>query len=272
MGESKKEQRKQEALEIRQKMRKNKATYAIFIILRIFIVLVAVVAFIRGRYENVFVCLMTMLLMFAPAIIKHKLQVSLPSVLESIILVFIFCAEILGEIGSFYTKIPFWDTMLHTVNGFLCAAIGFALLDILNRDSNIKMQLSPFFLAIVAFCFSMTIGVLWEFFEFGADMLLHTDMQKDHVFTYISSVMLNPDNLNQPVVIENITQTAVNGSVLPLNGYLDVGIYDTMKDLIVNFIGAVVFSVIGFFYVKTRGKGKFAKQFIPTVESDKTDA
>ena len=82
-------------------------------------------------------------------------------------LLFIFSAEILGEISSFYVLFPFWDTTLHTLNGFLAAAIGFSLVDLLNRSDRVKFDLSPLFLSITAFCFSMTIGVLWEFFEFA---------------------------------------------------------------------------------------------------------
>ena len=187
-----------------------------------------------------------------------------------IVLLFIFAAEILGELQSYYVKFPYWDTMLHTVNGFLFAAFGFALVDIFNRNQKFSVRMSPLYLAIVAFCFSMTIGVLWEFFEFGCDRIFGTDMQKDFVVTSFSSVYLNPDGVNIPVVVDNIADTAVNGQSLGINGYLDIGLFDTMKDLIVNFIGAVIFSVIGFIYVKGRekGRGTIARQFIPIVLND----
>ena len=159
--------------------------------------------------------------------------------------------------------------MLHTLNGFLCAAVGFALLDIVNRNEKFKFELSPLYLAIVAFCFSMTIGVLWEFFEYFCDLLLKTDMQKDTVIHFISSTYIDATASNKAVIIEGIKEVMVDGQKLPVSGYLDVGLYDTMKDLLVNFIGAVVFSVIGFFYVKTRGKGKFAKNFIPVINKQK---
>lgn len=122
-------------------------------------------------------------------------------------------------------------------------------------------------MAIVAFCFSMTIGVLWEFFEFSADLFLHTDMQKDTILNGISSVALNPEPVNVPIRIDNITSTVVNGETLPIRGYLDIGLFDTMKDLFVNFIGAVVFSVFGFFYAKHRGKKTtFVENIIPQPE------
>ena len=111
----------------------------------------------------------------------------------------------------------------------------------------------------------MTVGVLWEFFEFGMDRLFHMDMQKDTVVSSITSVMLDPTNSNIPVTIDNITSVQVNGQELGFGGYLDIGLYDTMKDLFVNFIGAVVFSTIGYFYIKQRGKGKLARAFIPTI-------
>ena len=186
-----------------------------------------------------------------------------------IMLLFIFSAEILGEIHNYYVKVPYWDTVLHTLNGFLFAAIGFSLLDIINRNPRFKFQLSPMYLAIVAFCFSMTIGVLWEFFEFGADFLFNKDMQKDVIVHTINSVTLNPAHQNIPHTIDNITSVVVNGKDMGLGGYLDIGLYDTMKDLIVNFIGAIIFSVIGYFYIKGRGKGKFAKKFIPVIEEEK---
>ena len=125
-------------------------------------------------------------------------------------------------------------------------------------------------MALAAFCFSMTIGVLWEFFEFSADLFLRTDMQKDTILTSISSVLLNPEPVNVPIRIQDITSTVVNGQNLGIHGYLDIGLYDTMKDLFVNFIGAVVFSVFGFFYVQHRGKKSFVENVIPTVETEES--
>ena len=103
----------------------------------------------------------------------------------------------------------------------------------------------------------MTIGVLWEFFEFGMDRLFHMDMQKDTIVHTISSVMLDPTNKNIPITIDGITSVAVNGKDLGFDGYLDIGLYDTMEDLLVNFI-----------YIKRRGKGRIAKAFIPTITTE----
>lgn len=246
---------------------------AVYIILQALVIVAIVAQSFKGNFENVFLCVLTLFLFTLPSFLERTIRVEIPDTLEIIILLFIFAAEILGEIQAYYIQYPYWDTMLHTLNGFLCAAIGFSLLDILNRNEKLKFSLSPVYLAVVAFCFSMTIGVLWEFFEFSMDQLFLLDMQKDTVVNSIGSVMLDPTGGNHPVSIKHITDVIVvtaDGAQqsLGLGGYLDIGIIDTMKDLFVNFIGAVVFSTIGFFYVKNRGKGKFAPQFIPTVVDD----
>ena len=249
---------------------KKGAVVTVYIVLRLAVILVLIAQFFKGNFENVFLCILTLILFLVPTFIERKIHVDLPDTLEIIIMLFIFAAEILGEIQAYYITFHYWDTMLHTINGFLCAAIGFALVDILNRSERFSIQLSPLFLAITAFCFSMTIGVLWEFFECTMDQFFFLDMQKDTVVNTISSVMLDPAGGNHPTIIRDITDVIVvtaDGAqhALGLGGYLDIGILDTMKDLFVNFIGAVIFSIIGYFYVKSRGKGRFARRFIPQV-------
>ncbi len=253
---------------------KNKTTLTVYLVLRGLVIFVLIRSLLRREYQSMFLCALSLVLMVLPSIISKKLKIVLPSTLEIIILLFIFAAEILGEIHSFYVRIPNWDTMLHTINGFLCAAIGFCLVDMLNRDDQFSFKLSPLYLAIVSFCFSMTVGVLWEFYEFGVDQLLGMDMQKDTVVHVINSVNLDPTRSNTVIHIQDIVDTIVVHSdgtqeSLGLGGYLDLGIIDTMKDLLVNFIGAVVFSTIGYFYVKQEGKGKVANRFIPKVEPNK---
>lgn len=247
----------------------------IHIVLIVLVLLILIARLFRGDFYSAFLCLLTLLLFNIPIIADRTLKIKLPGTLEIIILLFIFAAEILGELGSFYTKIPWWDTMLHTTNGFLMAAIGFSLIDVLNNHPKFHIKLSPLFVAVVAFCFSMTIGVLWEFFEFGADILLNKDMQKDSIINNIASTELNPDGINKEVRITNIEKTIIvyteNGEKKEFiieNGYLDVGIRDTMEDLIVNCIGAAVFSMIGYFYILGRNKGRFVAHFIPQMKTD----
>ena len=161
-----------------------------------------------------FLCILTLLLLLAPAFIQVQFRIELPSVLEVIVLVFVFSAEILGEISSFYEIFPFWDT----------------------------------------------------------DQLFGFDMQKDAIVHSISSVMLDPTHTNHAIRINDITQVTVNGQDLGLGGYLDIGLIDTMEDLVVNFIGAVVFSVFGFLYVKNRGKkDSIISRFVPRRKSADRD-
>ena len=242
----------------------------VYILLRTSVVLVMLAQIFNRNFENVFLCVLTLILFMMPSFMQKKLDVQLPNTLEIIILLFIYAAEILGEIGAYYVTFPYWDTVLHTLNGFLCAAIGFSLVDILNRRNSGRFHLSPLYLAIVAFCFSMTVGVIWEFFECTMDQLFFLDMQKDTVVNAIGSIMLDPAGSNHPIVIKDIADVIVmqsDGTQIPLGlgGYLDIGLLDTMEDLFVNFIGALTFSIIGYFYVRSRGKNKFAKRFIPVV-------
>ncbi len=256
---------KDTARRLKATIRQQPAVFSVYVVLRLIVVAELVLSILRGEYESAFICLLVLILFILPFFIQQNFGIQLPTTLEIIILLFIFAAEILGELEGYFITYPNWDTMLHTTTGFLCAATGFALIDILNRNSRIKFQLSPIYVALAAFCFSMTVGVLWEFFEFGMDRLFHLDMQKDTVVQSITSVMLDPTNSNTPITIDGIHSVAVNGNDLGFDGYLDIGLYDTMEDLFVNFIGAVTFSVIGYFYIKHRGKGKLAQAFIPTL-------
>lgn len=252
-------------------LREHRSSFIVYVTLRILVILMMILQIFNRNYENVFLCILTLILLIVPSFIQINLKIEIPTGLEISMLVFIFAAEILGEIQAYYIRFPFWDTVLHTINGFLMAAIGFALVDILNRSEKITFRLSPVYLAIVAFCFSMTIGVIWEFFEFSMDMFFGLDMQKDTIVHSIHSVMLDPAGGNVPTGIDNIQDVTVNGESLGLGGYLDIGLIDTMKDLLVNFVGAVVFSVIGYFYVKHRGKGRFAKRLIPRLKTKDAD-
>ena len=252
-------------------IKRQPAVFTVYMVLRLIVLATLVSSILRGEYESAFICLLVLALFMLPFFIQQNFGIELPSTLEIIILLFIFAAEILGELKCYFITFSHWDSMLHTTTGFLCAATGFALIDILNHNSRIKFQLSPIYVALTAFCFSMTVGVLWEFFEFGMDRLFLMDMQKDTVVQSITSVMLDPTNSNIPVTIDGITSVAVNGQDLGFNGYLDIGLYDTMKDLFVNFVGAVVFSTIGYFYIKHRGQGKLAKAFIPTITEKESE-
>ncbi len=248
-----------------ERTKENKTAFIIYTVLRILIVVVMVRAIIIGNYEGVFTCVLTLLLLLIPSFLKGALRISIPPLFESIIYLFIFSANILGELAHFYSHIPIWDTMLHTLNGFLFAAVGFSTVDLLNRNSK-KIKLSPLYITLVAFCVSMTIGVLWEFFECGMDLFFGKDMQKDFIIDTIRSCKLDPTG-NQKIVevkdIVNTTITTRSGEVTTVEGgYLDIGLLDTMKDMFVNFIGAVVFCIFGFIYETVGSKNKTAAMVV----------
>ncbi|MBQ4332367.1 MAG: hypothetical protein IJC33_01125 [Clostridia bacterium] len=248
--------------------RRSPGLTAIYVVLRVIVITMLVLNILQKEYESAFICGLALVLFMIPSALERRLRIDIPSVMEVVILLFIFAAEILGELESYYLQYPYWDTMLHTVNGFLCAAVGFSLIDILTRNKQEKFRLSPLYVALVAFCFSMTIGVLWEFFEYGMDVLFHTDMQKDTVIGSVFSASLGAGPVT---ALEEISSVTVNGRELGVEGYLDIGLHDTMADLFVNFIGAVVFSALGYVYIRGRGtgrSGRVLRHFLPALEED----
>ncbi|MGI6027768.1 MAG: hypothetical protein ACOX7G_12495 [Candidatus Scatomorpha sp.] len=232
------------------KRKEEPAAFWTYVVLRFIVIVILIRCILRSDIESAFVCVLVLVIYTLPQLIETKLDIEIPTALEVIIFVFVFAAEIMGELQAYFIKYSNWDTILHTTSGFLCAAVGFSLVDLLNRSDNVKVQLSPGYLAITAFCFSMTIGVLWEFIEFSADRLFLLDMQKDTIVNQISSVSLDPTNTNISITVKDIQDvilvTGEGEMPLGLGGFLDIGIYDTMEDLFVNFIGAVVFSVVAF--------------------------
>lgn len=247
---------------------KKKRKITVFLILRMLVLLCMVDQGFNANWNNVALCILTLVLFTLPNIISKKFNITFPKPLEIIVYLFIFSSEILGEIQNFYGIFAHWDTILHTLNGFLCAAIGLSLVDILNNNENINIKMAPAFASLVAFSFSMTVGVLWEFTEFGIDKYLYKDMQKDRIITSFQSVRLKKDNDNPPKKVKNITRTEIYSNegkdiIVIDGGYLDIGLIDTMKDLYVNFIGAIIFSVLGYLYIRNRNDYKFVEEILP---------
>lgn len=244
-----------------------RSSIIVYGVLRFLVIICLVLELIRGDFNNAILCLISLILFIVPLFLQKALKFTLPTLFESIIFLFIFAAEILGEINNFYGVIPFWDSMLHVINGFLAAAIGFSLIDLLNNNSK-EINLSPLYVSQSAFCFSMTIGVCWEFFEFASDKVLLSDMQKDRIIQSISSVNFDTLNNNNSITYNNISYTILydenDQEILKIeNGYLDIGLIDTMKDLFVNLIGAIIFSTLGYFYLISNKRKSFITNFIP---------
>ena len=252
--------------------KKSKKKLSFYFVLRIAIFVILVEQVRLQNFQNVFLCVLSLGTFFLPAIVERKLDIELPDVLEAVIVLFVFATLILGEIEEYYVKFKYWDTILHTLNGFLMAAIGFSLVNILNKSERIHLTMSPGFVAFTAFCFSMTVGVMWEFLEFFMDMVTQSDMQKDTWFPLISSVSLHPEGANSAVALQVKSLTVegvaeIDGVMTPYSqtfeSYLDLGIYDTMIDMIVNFVGASVFCILGYLYKIGKGKGKIFRNLVP---------
>lgn len=247
-----------------------RSSIAVYFTLRALVILCMILEIIKGNISNTLLCFLSLILFILPFFIEKHFKIELPNTLEIIILMFIFSAEILGAINNFYGIIPHFDTILHTLNGFIAAGVGFALFDLLNQNVE-SINLSPLFLSLVAFCFSMTVGVLWEFYEYGMDKYFQTDMQRDRIVKNISSYKLNEKNDGTLIKKDDIEYTIIyskdkDGKLLETKiegGYLDIGIIDTMKDLFVNFIGAICFSSFGYLYILNRDKYSFINNFIP---------
>jgi len=248
----------------------------VFLTLRLLVIGVMITQIAEGNLYNAVECVLTLFLFMLPSFVERRIKIDLPDTLEVIVVLLIFAAVILGEIQEYFVNVRGWDTMLHTINGFLAGAIGIALIDILNRTERFHFKMSPAFVALMAFCFSMTVGVVWEFYEYGMDTFFRRDMQKDTLVATFNSVALNPEGRNVPVVVTDISKTVIYGKVngveteIALSGYLDIGIHDTMKDLLVNFIGASCMSLLGYVHIKRRSEGPSGhvlKNLMPTIEA-----
>lgn len=259
---------------IHENIREHRRVFMLYSALRILIILSMVRAIMNANYHGAFICLLSLLLFAIPSLMENGFNIKILPLLEAIIYLFIFSAEILGELNHFYVAIPYWDTILHTLNGFLAAAVGFSMIDLLNRNSK-NFRLSPFYLCLVAFCFSMTIGVIWEFFEYAADALLNIDMQKDNILQNINSVTLDPAQAQNVSHINDIVRTEIttaSGDVFVIDGgYLDTGLADTMGDLFVNFLGALTFCIFGYIGLHHADKHKKASLVFDLVPSREQD-
>ena len=248
----------------------SRASFAVYCVMVAFAVLVIIYSMIQRNWSGIFNMALMLIMLLIPAFLETTLHVEISAWLEIIAMVFVFCAQFLGEERDFYARFPVWDSILHGFSGFMFAAFGLAIVDLLSANKKMKGRPSPLFFAVAAFGFSVLIGVFWEMTEYSLDMILHTDMQKDRIVQAIATGKLNPDG-QTPVVVNNIVRTVIetaDGQTYEIPGYIDVGLHDTMKDLIVDSIGALIFSIIGFFYERQHLFSHLAEVFIPTVPGE----
>lgn len=212
----------------------------------------------------VITCIFVLTIMVIPEFLTKKYKIEFPNTLETMIYLFIFSAEILGEIGEYYISISWWDNLLHLVSGFALGGVGIFLIDKLNNSPMHHLSLSPFFVVLVSICFSVTVLTFWEVFEYTSDVLVHTDMQKDTVVSSITSAIFN-SNGKKNLVTYDVNSLIISGKGFKLlyGGYVDIGLHDTMFDLIIGIIGASCYSFCAYFYLKRKDKKGFASNFIP---------
>ena len=204
--------------------RNNKTSMIITNMVRIALICVFIRGFFVGDHSQDFLIILTFFMTYYPSILEKKFGVYLPNTLQIVITLFIFAAQVLGEMSGFYDKISWWDTMLHATSGVILGLVGFLFIYLLNEKGDANVNLSPIFVVIVAFCFALTMGVFWEIFEFSADRLLGFNMQKFR--------MPGQD-----------------------------GLIDTMEDLIVDAIGAIIACIFGWRYMEKRKDTLFNDYF-----------
>lgn len=242
----------------------------IYIFTRVIFVLAAVLSVLRKDYLTAFLCAAALVVFMLPPVIDKKFNIELPGGLEISAAVFTFMCVLGGELGYLYAKFPLWDKILHTFSGFLIAAIGLALIEIRNKHREPLQRLSPLMTVVFAFCFSVTVAVCWEVFEFAVDGFSGTtDMQADYIIDSFTSKKAGGETNPIPVVVNGIESVVITFSdgreALVLPGYIDIGIADTMYDMIVAAIGSFVFCTIEFVALVKRNKHAklISESFVP---------
>lgn len=193
--------------------------------LKAILVIEAAAALWQGQWVTAAITIGILLITLFPLLMKKRFRILIPPEFELLAIAFIFASLFLGEVRGYYTRFWWWDIALHTGSGLLLGIVGFLLVYILNETEDIGLTMKPGFVALFAFLFAVSIGALWEIFEFSMDSFFGMNMQKP---------MLGDPS----------------------------GLTDTMWDLIVDTVGALVISVLGYGYLKAVGKGSFLERWI----------
>lgn len=261
-----------------QKTRKALPVLALYVAFCLFTAVLMLLRVAGGQWKEACLCATALGCFAVPVFVEKICHVRLPAPLEMIAQVFIFATLVLGELFKLYIRVPFWDNMLHFISGFMFAAFGYCLVDVFSRKGNARRMVSPAFLTFVAVCFSIAVSAFWEFFEFAVDHICHMDMQKDtllHEFATSFSQSATTTPLTQYGDIARTTVELADGQMLVIaeGGYLDIGLVDTMTDMLIQFLGTAVFAVIGIIDAKSHGKGRVGSLFIPVLceEAEKSE-
>ena len=186
-----------------------------------------------GDTERLLLAFGTLLFVLIPEILERLLRCKI-NIVVYLIAVLYAMGSMMGHCWKFYYTIPCWDKLLHLCGGVMFVILGVYLFERLSYGKANYVSAVAF-----ALCFSLAISVLWEFVEYGADLFLGMDMQNDTVVSGLTSYLLGAEK-GMTGSIENIQSVIVNGKPLPVGGYIDVGLHDTMLDMLLESIGAFV--------------------------------
>lgn len=178
-------------------------------------------------------CILGVVVIFLPNAIEKKWSMRIPNQMCILYYIFLYAAIYLGEVRKFYYIIPHWDSILHAMSAIMLGVFGFWLIDLLNGSEAVSVKLSPLFVSLFAFCFALSIGALWEIYEFSGDALFGLNMQKYRL---------------------------ADGTQLLGHAALT----DTMKDIIIDAIGAFLVAAFGY-------AGRIFKNIISCKKSDKQE-
>ena len=194
------------------------------------------VAMTTGELFSYFYCLATVAFVALPLIMSVLFRWKM-NLFFYLLFTFYTIGPLLGAVYNFYYLTSWWDILLHLLAGTVFAVVGGQLAYVLNRNR----ETSYLFAALFGVLLSISIAVVWEIFEYSSDVFLHSDMQADTIIEAIYTKINRTDGLAD--VYEGITETVVNGQSLGINGYLDIGLIDTMHDMIIETVGALIFPI-----------------------------
>lgn len=211
----------------------------LFVMLEGLLMLTVIISAIRGKMNFVGLSVSSMFLLLLPTAVEQIFSIRIKSTMKKAIYIYIVAGPVGGNIYHLYYTIPFWDKLLHLFCGILFAMLGYSLPDLAEPDHSHRTALRW----LSGICGAMCIGALWEIFEFSCDRLFGLDLQNDCVITDFSSYLLG-DKMGERGTINDITSVVVNGKELGVGGYIDIGLFDTMMDLVMCLIGAIGYCTI----------------------------
>lgn len=243
----------------------SKTTMFTYLVTKMLTILILSKVVFTKELSDILLCIVVFFLLDLPFNVSHKLKIKIPNCLMVCSFIYLFFTQILGEVCHFYQLVPHWDSLVHFLNGFLSSSIGFSLIMLLNSRKMV-FKLSIPFVILTTVCFASTVGLIWEILEYGADNILKLDSQNDRYINEINTITLDPKKEGDIISIKNIGYTVLydkdSNVLIKLDGYLDIGLHDTMKDLIVNTLGTITFIFFEYLYMVNTKKYHFMENFI----------